>query len=72
MVLEGGAGIAHDALLRIAGGFREVFERWGLEGEVGGVLRHDGGERSFKACRFSETRVVTGPSNGETPHPHSG
>ena len=33
-VETGGGGIAHDVLLRIAGGFRKVFERWGQEGEV--------------------------------------
>jgi hypothetical protein len=30
----GGAGIAHDVTFRLAGGFSEVFERWGQEGEV--------------------------------------
>jgi hypothetical protein len=33
-----GAGIAHDVPLRLAGGFREVFEGWGQEGEVAHVL----------------------------------
>jgi hypothetical protein len=32
---EGGAGIAHYVLLRLAGGFRKVIEGWGLEGEIG-------------------------------------
>ena len=33
-VETGGAGIAHDVLFRLAGGLREVRERWGQEGEV--------------------------------------
>jgi hypothetical protein len=37
-VLEGmetrGAGIAHDLSFRLAGGFREILERWGQVGEV--------------------------------------
>jgi hypothetical protein len=32
---EGGAGVAHDVLLCLVGGFREVLERCGQEGEVG-------------------------------------
>ena len=33
-VEAGGAGIAHDVLLRLAEGFREILECWGLEGEI--------------------------------------
>ena len=72
-VEAGGAGIAHDLLFRLAGGFREVLEGWGQEREVGThqamnlsyQLKY--GETSGKSVNISEK-----PGYAELQNPDGG